>query len=170
MYPKTQPLATQHRVNDLINTREIERVLRACLVEVGVVNAHAESPILLEDQDWVVQPLWMKNFHNEPSSQESGYLFPDCLTPLLVETKEVLQNRLNLGIYIKVVLSELSQYTWNVRRFPCKNVPILMDEFEVRAFLYGIQTHPNSELLGRVARREINLLGVICRFKLEGRL
>ena len=45
-----------------------------------------------------------------------------------------------------------------------------MDEFDERAFLFGVEACPNSELLGGVARRKIDNLGVVRWFELEGRL
>ncbi len=37
-----------------------------------------------------------------------------------------------------MVLSEFSRHTRHVRRFPCEDVPILKDEFDERAFLFGV--------------------------------
>ena len=36
----------------------------------------------------------------------------------------------------------------HVRRLPCKNVPILTDELDERAFLFRVQVGTDSELLG----------------------
>ena len=46
------------------------------------------------------------------------------------------------------MLSEFSRHSRHVKRFPREDVPILMDEFDERAFLFGIDTRPNGELLG----------------------
>ena len=75
---------------------------------------------------------------------------------------EKLLDRFKLGIDIKSVLSEFPRYTWHVRRFPCKDVPVLMDELDERAFLFGIQVGTDSELLGRIAGHEVNKLGLSC--------
>ena len=93
-------------------------------------------------------PLRMKHFNNEPSYQEPGHLFTNGLTPLFIETTKKLLDWLKLWINIKSVLSEFPQYTWHVRRLPCKNVPILTDELDERAFLFGIQISTDVELLG----------------------
>ena len=79
-------------------------------------------------------------------------------------------HRFVFRIHIKGVLSELPQYTWHVRRLPCKNVPILMDELDERAFLFRIQVGTDAELLGRIARYEVNKLSFCCRFELQGRI
>ena len=56
-------------------------------------------------------------------------------------------DRFELRINIKSVLSEFPRYTWHVGWFPCEDVPILMDELDERAFLFGIQIGTDSELL-----------------------
>jgi len=90
----------------------------------------------------------MKNFDNKPSSQQTGYLFTYSLTSLLIETAEELPDRFELRINVECVLSEFPLYTWHVRRFPCKDVPILTDELKERAFLFGIQVSADAELFG----------------------
>jgi len=89
----------------------------------------------------------MEDFNDEPGSQEPGYLFSDSISSLIVETTEELFYWLQIGICFKVVLSEFPRDTWHVRRFPCEDVSILMDELDERAFLFVRQTCPNSELL-----------------------
>ena len=49
---------------------------------------------------------------------------------------------------IESVLGEFPRDTQHVRRFPCEDVPILTDELDERAFLFGIQVGTDSELLG----------------------
>ena len=49
------------------------------------------------------------------------------------------------------MLSEFSRCTWHVRRFPCKDVPVLTDELDERAFLFRIHIGTNGELFGRAA-------------------
>ena len=68
------------------------------------------------------------------------------------------------------MLSELPRYTWHARRFPCKNVLILTDEPDERAFLFRIQIGTHAELLGRIARHKVNKLSLSCRFELQGRI
>ena len=90
--------------------------------------------------------------------------------PLFVEAAEKLPDRFELRIYVKGVLSEFPRYTWQVRRLPCKDVPILMDELDERAFLFWIQVGTDAELLGQIARYEVNKLSFCCRFELQGRI
>ena len=48
----------------------------------------------------------------------------------------------------QTVLSQSPGYTRHVRRFPCKDVPVLTDELDERAFLFWIQVGTDDELLG----------------------
>ena len=68
--------------------------------------------------------------------------------PFLVEPPKKLSDRLKLGVNIESVLSEFSRYTRHVRRLPCKDVPVLTDELDERAFLFGIQVSTDNELFG----------------------
>src|SRR4051812_22457639 len=51
-----------------------------------------------------------------------------------------------------------------------QNVPILTDELDERAFLFRIQIDTDAELLGRIARHEVNKLSLSCRFELQGQI
>ena len=90
----------------------------------------------------------MKNFDDKPSSQQLGYLLSNGLASFLVEATKKLFDRFKLGINIESVLSEFPRYTWHVRRLPCKDVPILTDELDERAFLFWIQICADTELFG----------------------
>ena len=89
----------------------------------------------------------MKHFNDKPSSQQPGYLFTNSLMSFLVEAAKKLLDRFKLGINIESVLSEFPWYTRHVRRFPCKDVPVLMDELDERAFLFWIQIGTDAKLL-----------------------
>ena len=89
----------------------------------------------------------MKNFNNKPGRQEPGHFLTDSFAPLIVKLPKKLPNRLKLWINIESVVSEFSRYTWHVRRFPCKDVPVLTDEPDERAFLFWIQINTDAELL-----------------------
>jgi hypothetical protein len=51
----------------MIYPREFEGILRAVLIEIGIVDAHALiNVILFEYKNGVCQPLLMQYFSNEP--------------------------------------------------------------------------------------------------------
>ena len=90
----------------------------------------------------------MKNFNDKPSSQQPSYFLSNGLVSFFVEAAKKLFDRFKLGINIESVLSEFPWYTWYVRRLPCKNVPVLTDELDERAFLFRIQIGVDAKLFG----------------------
>ena len=59
----------------------------------------------------VSQPLWMKNFNNEPSRQEPGHFFTNGLAPFLIKPPKKLLDRLKFWINIESVLSEFPRHS-----------------------------------------------------------
>ena len=90
----------------------------------------------------------MKDFYDEPGRQELGHLFSNGLAPFFIELSEKLSDRFKLWINIESVLSEFPRDTRHVRRFPCKDVPVLTDELDERAFLFRIHVCADDELFG----------------------
>ena len=88
----------------------------------------------------------MKHINDKPSCQELGHFFTDSFPSLLIKPPKKLPDRLKLWINIKSVPSEFSRYTLHVRRLPYKDVPVLTDELDERAFLFWIQVSTNNEL------------------------
>ena len=76
-----------------------------------------------------------------------SYFLTNGLTPFLIEPPKKLLDQLKFWINVESVLSEFSWYTRHVKRFPCKDVPILMDELDERAFLFSIQIGADTKLL-----------------------
>ena len=70
-----QELTPGGGVDDLVDLREGERVFGAGLVEAGVVDTHAPGLVLLQDEDWIGQPLGVEHFHYEAGRQKLGDLF-----------------------------------------------------------------------------------------------
>ena len=81
----------------------------------------------------------MKDFNDKSGRQEPGNFLTDGFPPLLIKPPEELPDWLKFWINIESVLGECSWYTRHVRRFPCKDVPVLTDELDERAFLFWIQ-------------------------------
>ena len=44
-----------------------------------------------------------------------------------------------LGVDTQMVLSQYPGYTRHDRRFPCKDVPVLMEELDERFFLFAVE-------------------------------
>ena len=61
----TRLLAAGSGINYLIDAGQSERIFRASLVQAGVVYTHAPGFVLLQNEDWVGQPLRVQDFHDE---------------------------------------------------------------------------------------------------------
>jgi hypothetical protein len=57
-----------------------------------------------------------------------------------------------LWVDVKFVLGEFPRDTWHVGWFPCKDVSILTEELDERAFLCGREVCSHSHLLGGISR------------------
>ena len=78
----------------MVDPREGERILGIVLVEVGVVDTHAPGLVLLQDEDWIGQPLRVKQFHYEAGRQKLGDLFTNGSSLLFGKSSEGLTDRL----------------------------------------------------------------------------
>ena len=58
------------------------------------------------------------------------------------------------------MLGKLPRYTFHVGRLPGKDVTILTEELDERAFLFRIQVHPNGDGLGGIAYHKFHRLGL----------
>ena len=67
---------------------------------------------------------------------------------------KVLFDGLYFGVNTQTVLGQSPGHTWHVRRFPCKDVPVLMEELDERFFLFAVKGG------GDVGRRCIGVDGV----------
>jgi hypothetical protein len=68
--------------------------------------------------------------------------------------------RLQFRIYLQTVLGKFPRNTRHVSRLPCKDIPILTEEFDERVFLFSHMS-PHAELFERITRNAINKLGVL---------
>jgi hypothetical protein len=82
---------------------------------------------------------------------------------------ESLVDRLGLQVYVQFVLNQFPRNSRHVSRLPCENVPIFLEEFDEREFLFGIQTIAYMSDLGRLLCGQRN--GFAERvLRLDGRL
>jgi hypothetical protein len=65
------------------------------------------------------------------------------------------------------VLNQFPRNSRHVSRLPCKDVPILLEEFDEREFLFGIQIVAYVSNLGRLLHRQWNHLAE-CVLQLDG--
>jgi hypothetical protein len=67
------------------------------------------------------------------------------------------------------MLNQFPRNSRHVSRFPCKDVPIFLKEFDERELLFGIQTVAYVSNLGRLLRGQRNCLAE-CVLQQDGRL
>src|SRR3954464_5489822 len=58
------------------------------------------------------------------------------------------------------MLGKFPRYTFHVGRLPGKDVPVLTEELDESAFLFGIQVRPNGGGLGGIAYHKFHRLGL----------
>ena len=123
-------------------------VFRSDLIEMLEVDAHSERLVLLGHHDNIGERL-----------------VPDCLPLVRGGPAQAFSDRPSGGIHMQSVLSQLPGYTWHVRGFPCKDVPVLTEELDERFFLFAVEGG------GDVGRRCVGVGGVdVHGFCVPGRL
>jgi hypothetical protein len=61
-------------------------------------------------------------------------------------------------VQMEFMLNQFPRDSWHVCRFPCKDVPIFLEEFDEHEFLFGIQVFAYMSSLGKFLRRQWDLL------------
>jgi hypothetical protein len=72
----------------------------------------------------------------------------------LGKAAESLLDGLGKWVQMEFVLNQFPRDTWHVSSLPCENVPIFLEKFEKREFLFGIQGVAYVSSLGRFLRRQ----------------
>jgi hypothetical protein len=67
------------------------------------------------------------------------------------------------------MLNQFPRDSWHVSRLPCEDVPIFLDEFDEREFLFGIQTIAHVSHLRRFLHGQRDCLAE-CVLRLDGHL
>jgi hypothetical protein len=65
---------------------------------------------------------------------------------------KALLDELGSQIEVKSMLYQFLRNSWNVSRLPCEDVPIFLEEFDEREFLFRIQVIPHMSDLGGLIR------------------
>jgi hypothetical protein len=112
------------------------RVLRTSLIQAGVVDAHPKLPIGLGDDDWIGQPYRVMDLFDEARIQQLSDLLTDEILPLNGLSPRLLTHRFGIRVDLQMVLNHLPGDPRHLRRFPCENVGICLEEGDERAFLF----------------------------------
>ena len=88
----------------------------------------------------------MEDFLDESCCLEPSDFFSNGLPPFIIETMEALFDRFRSRQDIETMLGDLPWDSWHIRRFPCKDVPILEQEFDELVLLHAKKavTDPNG--------------------------
>jgi hypothetical protein len=82
---------------------------------------------------------------------------------------ETLLDRLGFWVQMQLMLNQFPRDSRHVSRLPCKDLPIFLEEFDEREFLFGIQTVAYVSHLGRFLRGQWDCHAE-CVLRLDGRL
>ena len=107
----------------------------------------------------------MVNLSDKLSCQEPSHFLANCFSLLDGGLSEMFLDWFYFLVDSKTMLSQSPGYTWHVRRFPCKDVPVLTEELDERFFLFGV------ECCGDMSRSSVGVGRVdVNWFCLTGRL
>ena len=114
-------------------------ILRAGPLDMLEIDAHAERLVLLRDHDDIGEPVGVVDLADKLSFQEPSHFLADCLSFLHSGPTEMFLYGLHFWVDSQTVLSQSPGYTWHVGRFPCEDVPVLMEELDERFFLFAVE-------------------------------
>jgi hypothetical protein len=123
-------------------------ILRAMLVEIGIIDTHSPFFILFQYKNRVSYPLWVDYFFNESSRDEFSYFPFDSLPFIRGKTTKSLLLWYSLWIHIKTMLDQLLGHPWHIRWFPFEYVSVSPQETDEREFLFVIQARADDGCLG----------------------
>jgi hypothetical protein len=103
------------------------------------------------------------------SASNNLALFLYYILLVLGEAAESLLDGLGAWVQVEFMLNQLPRDSWHVNRLPYEDVPILLEEFDERQFLFGIQGVTYVSNLGRFLRRQQDLFAE-CVLRLDGLL
>ena len=81
----------------------------------------------------------MVNLSDELDCQKLSHFFANRLSLFHSGRTEILFHRFNFLVDSQTVLNQIPGYTWHVRRFPRKDVPVLTEELDERSFLFVVE-------------------------------
>jgi hypothetical protein len=92
------------------------------------------------------------HFFNETGVLQSSYRSFYYIFLILGETAESLLDGLGLRVKMQFVLNQFPRNSRHVSRLPCKDVPIFLEEFDEREFLFRVQIIAHVSDIGRLLR------------------
>ena len=81
---------------------------------------------------------------DESGGRQFCFLFTDGPALFLVKAMQALLHRLGAWMDFQGMLGDLPQNAWHIRGFPCKDVFVVVEEVDERAFLFGGKRGTNA--------------------------
>ena len=114
-------------------------IFRAGPIDMLEVNAHTKRVVFFGDHDNIGEPLGVVYFSDELSCQEPSHFLANCFSLLYGGPSKMFLDWFHFRVDSQTVLSQSPGYTRHVRRFPCKDVPVLTEELDERFFLFAVE-------------------------------
>ena len=114
-------------------------IFRAGSVDVLEINAHSERFVLLRNHDDISEPLGVVYLSNKSCRQQSSHFLTNGFSLLDGGPPKMLFDWFHFRVDSQTVLSQFPGYTRHVRRFPCKDIPVLTEELDERFFLFAVE-------------------------------
>ena len=118
------------------------------LVEASIISAHSPFLDLLFYKNRIGELVGVEYLSDESSYQEFGDLFAYGPVPLIVEVAQALLGGLRAWDEAQCMLSDPPWYARHVRRLPCKDIAVVVQEVDELVFLFGQELGPDPHCLG----------------------
>ena len=147
-----------------------ETIFWACIVEVGVIDAHPSFAFLFRDHYHIFQPVWIFHLSNESGFQQFVNLIPDNLLLVWLETSDPLSDGSCCWQDVKPMRDDGGVNSLHVRMRPCKDVMALSEGVLDVSGLFGCQERTNMCEVSAFFRNLDRLQGIRCRGTFVGQI
>ncbi|KAL6342419.1 hypothetical protein AAG906_009092 [Vitis piasezkii] len=110
------------RIHNLIYPWQRKTVFWACIIEVGVIDAHSPFAFLFGYHHYICQPVWILYFSDESGLQQLVNLIQDNLLPIRVKTSNILSDGSCCWQDVKLMGDDGRMNSHHIRMRPCEKV------------------------------------------------
>ena len=114
-------------VHNLVYLWQRETVFWACIIEVGVIDAHLSFAFLFGHHHYICQPVRVIHLYDESGFQQLVNLIPDNLLPIRVKTSNPLPDGPCCWKDVKLMRDDGVVNSLHIRMRPCENVMALSE-------------------------------------------
>ena len=109
-------------IHNLIYLWQRETVFWACIIEVGVNDAHPPFAFLFGYHHYICQSVWVLHLSDESGFQQLVNLIPDNLLSVRVKTSNPLSDEFFCWQDVKLMGDDGEVNSLHIRMRPCENV------------------------------------------------